>query len=120
MQSQALDMCMASRSKHLSTPDDKAAADREHLTCLVILGYSSEPAISTGSGICQMPSKPPHTSKTMCEHVRTFLTIFHWYKRRVELALNIIHYLLIIFHLNQILLDSTILKFTGLRKNSMF
>lgn len=61
------DKCMASRSKHLNTPDDKIAADRKHLTRLVIFGYSSEPAISTGSGIFQMPSNLPHTNRTMCK-----------------------------------------------------
>lgn len=65
---------MVGRSKHLSTPDDKAAADRKHLTCLAILGYTSEPAISTGSGICQMPSNLLHTNRPMCKHMWTFLT----------------------------------------------
>lgn len=60
----------AARSKRLSTLDDKAAADRKHLTCLVIRGYSSEPAISTGSGICQMPSNLPHGQQI-------FLTSIH-------------------------------------------
>ena len=57
------DKCTAGRSNHRSTPDDKAAADRKHLTRLVILGCSSEPAISTGSGICQIPSNLPHTDR---------------------------------------------------------
>lgn len=44
----------------MSTLSDKAAADRKYLTCLVIAGHSSEPAISPVSGICQMPLQQAH------------------------------------------------------------
>lgn len=50
------------RSKRLSTPGDEAAADRKHLACLVILRYSSEPAISAGSGMCQISLNLLHTN----------------------------------------------------------
>lgn len=62
--------CTACWSKHLSTTSDKAADDRKHFTCLATLGYRSEAAVCTGSGICQMPSNPPHNNWPMPAETR--------------------------------------------------
>lgn len=56
--------------KHLSATSDNAAGDRKHFTCLLTLGYRSEAAICTGSGICQTPSNPPRNNWPMPAETR--------------------------------------------------